>query len=77
MRTILTIDDGVLAAAKHIADRERKSVGEVLSSLVSQELKRASSPQSRSNGIPLLPGKKCDAPPVTLELIRQLRDERP
>ena len=36
MRTTLTIDDDVLAAAKHIAERERKSIGEVISALARQ-----------------------------------------
>ena len=49
MRRTLTIDDGVLAAAKHLAEREHKYVGEVLSALARQGLARASSPQSQRN----------------------------
>ena len=77
MRTTLAIDDDVLAAAKHLAEREHKSVGDVLSSLARQGLARARSPRSQRNGIPLLPGRKNKAPTVTLELVNQLRDERP
>ena len=77
MRTTLAIDDDVLAAAKHLAEREHKSVGDVLSSLARQGLARASAPRSQRNGIPLLPGRKNKAPTVTLELVNQLRDERP
>ena len=44
MRTTQAIDDDALAAAKHLAERERKSV--VLSSLARQGLERASPPRS-------------------------------
>ncbi len=76
MRTTLAIDDDVLAAAKHLAERERKSIGEVISALARQGLTRGSrnSRQVR-NGLPLLPtGKGGTA--VTLELVNQLRDEQ-
>jgi len=77
MRTTLAIDDDVLAAAKHLAQRESKSVGEVISSLARQGLSRSSrSVKAERNGIPLLPGRK-GARSVTLELVNQLRDELP
>ena len=77
MRTTLAIDDDVLAAAKHLAEREQKSVGEVLSSLARQGLSRsARGAQAERNGIPLLPIRK-GAPAVTLALVNQLRDEGP
>ena len=77
MRTTLTIDDDVLAAAKHFAAREKKSVGEIISALARQGLTRASSADRvERNGIPLLPARQ-DAVPVTLELVNQLRDEQP
>ena len=76
MRTTLAIDDDVLAAAKHLAERERRSVGEVISSLARQGLVRGSrTTKSERNGIPLLPNRKA-AVPVTLELVNQLRDEQ-
>ena len=77
MRTSLAIDYDVLAGAKHRAERENKTIGEVVSSLARQGLSRAgrSSPAER-NGIPLLPSRKS-ALPVTLELVNQLRDELP
>ncbi len=77
MRTTLTIDDDVLAAAKHLAEREHRTVGEVISSLARQALVpvgRAS--RNERNGIPLLPSQR-GASPVTLELVNQLRDEQP
>ncbi len=77
MRTTLAIDDDVLAAAKHLAEREHRTVGEVISALARQGLTRRSrSSRTERNGIPLLPSKK-GALPVTLELVNQLRDEQP
>ena len=76
MRTTLAIDDDVLAAAKHLAERERKSIGEVISALARQGLTRGTrnSGQVR-NGVPLLPTRKGGTT-VTLELVNQLRDEQ-
>lgn len=77
MRTTLAIDDDVLAAAKHLAERERRSLGEVVSALARQGLSRSTrSTKTERNGIPLLPSRKA-AVPVTLELVNQLRDEWP
>jgi hypothetical protein len=76
MRTTLSIDDDVLAAAKHLAEREQKTVGEVISALARQGLSRGSrSTRAERNGIPLLASRK-GALPVTLELVNQLRDEQ-
>lgn len=75
MRTTLAIDDDVLAAAKHLAARESKSIGEVISHLARQGLGAArSGEKSERNGIPLLPRGQTA---VTLELVNQLRDEAP
>ena len=77
MRTSLAIDDDVLAAAKHLAQREQRTVGEVISSLARQALARTGrGTRTERNGIPLLPSKRS-ASPVTLELVNQLRDEQP
>lgn len=77
MRTTLAIDDDVLAAAKHLAEREQRSLGEVISMLARQGLTRgARSGKSERNGIPLLPNRKASVP-VTLELVNMLRDEQP
>ena len=75
MRTTLAIDDDVLAAARHLAERERKSIGEVISALARQGLTRSTrnSRQVR-NGVLLLPARKGSAP-VTLELVNHLRYE--
>ncbi|MFG6428329.1 CopG family transcriptional regulator [Roseateles sp. LYH14W] len=77
MRTTLAIDDDVLAAAKHLAEREQRSIGEVISALARQGLSRSTrSNKTERNGIPLLASRK-GAVPVTLELVNQLRDEQP
>jgi hypothetical protein len=76
MRTTLTIDDDVLAAAKDLAERQRKSIGEVISALSRQALNPGSSSRRSRNGVPLLPVRR-DAPRVTLDLVNQLRDELP
>ncbi len=76
MRTTLTIDDDVLAAAKALADQQHKTTGEIISSLARQALQPA--PQSRRyrNGFLLLEVKP-GAVPVTQELVNELRDELP
>lgn len=77
MRTTLAIDDDVLAAARHLAEREGKSLGEVISALARHGLTRgARSARPVRNGVPLLPTRKGGVP-VTLELVNLLRDERP
>lgn len=75
MRTTLAIDDDILAAARHLAERQRTSLGEVISALARQGLHGTSrkAPAVR-NGVPLLPSRKGHAA-VTLELVNQLRDE--
>lgn len=77
MRTTLAIDDDVLAAAKHLAERDQKTVGEVISMLARQGLMRnVRATRAERNGIPLLPSRR-GATTVTPELVNQLRDELP
>ena len=77
MRTTLSIDDDVLAAAKGLAPAQRRSVGDVLSSLARQALRPNTAPSGNvRNGIPLLTPRNA-AKVVTPELINQLRDELP
>lgn len=76
MRTTLAIDDDVLAAAKEMAAIERKSIGEVISTLVRHALRPvegAAGKKSR-NGVPLLPTKP-NTSRVTSDLVHQLREE--
>ena len=74
MRTTLTIDDDVLVAAKGLADREHKTVGEIISNLARKGLQPRESSSKTRNGIPLLP-VRADAIPATLEVVNRLRDE--
>lgn len=76
MRTTLSIDDDVLMAAKTVAERERRTIGEVLSSLARKGLKRDASAGGVRNGVRLLP-TQASASPVTMELVNLLRDELP
>lgn len=77
MRTTLAIDDDILSAARHLAERERKTLGEVISALARQGLDRGErAGRAERNGIPLLPSRDAGVP-VTLELVNQLRDEQP
>ena len=77
MRTTLAIDDDGLAAARHLAARQRRTVGEVITSLARRGPSRdGRASRADRNGIPLLPSGK-GAQPVTLELVNQLRDEQP
>ena len=53
MRTTLSIDDDVLAAAKALAARQGKSMGEVISALARQALRPQTKARKLRNGIPL------------------------
>lgn len=75
MRTTLTIDDDVLLAAKAIAERRKRTIGEVISDLARKSLVKPE-PGATRNGIPLLP-RRSDASLVTLETVNKLRDELP
>jgi hypothetical protein len=74
MRTTLAIDDDVLAAAKGLAARQHKTLGEVISSLARKALQPKEPRGEVRNGVPLLP-LRDGASPVTLEQVNQLRDE--
>lgn len=82
MRTTLDVDDDVLASAKEIARRERKTAGRVLSELARQALTgsgRASISARSSRGAPAVMHGFEPFPRrgviVTNELIRKLRDD--
>ncbi len=74
MRTTLAIDDDVLAAARHIAERERRSIGDVVTDLARQSLTRRPRRSTMRNGIALLPTGR-GGKPVTLQMVNELRDE--
>lgn len=74
MRTTLAIDDDVLEAAKGLAARDRKTIGEIVSELARKGLTPTGQPRRYRNGIPLLP-ERPGAGVVTLEMVNRLRDE--
>jgi hypothetical protein len=76
MRTTFKIDDDVLAAAKGLAETQRRSLGEVISALARSALRSAPTRRRTRNGVPLLPGRKRMIP-VTSERVRQLCDQLP
>jgi hypothetical protein len=76
MRTTLTIDDDILLAARERADFERKTLGEVISSLARKGLCPTESTPVYRNGIRLLPVQPS-AGISTPELIKELMDELP
>lgn len=76
MRTTLSIDDDVLAAAKGLAAAQHRSIGEILSSLARQALRPNPPSGNTRNGVPLLT-PRAGATTVTPELVNQLRDELP
>lgn len=75
VRTTLTLDDDVLAAARALAARENRSLGEIVSDLARRSLMREA-PAKERNGIPLLPLRQPGVI-VTPELVNRLRDELP
>ncbi len=75
MRTTLAIDDDVLVVAKAMAEQQNRSVGDVISELARNSLRRPR-PAAKRNGIPLL-GVQPGAAPVTQEIVNRLRDDLP
>ena len=77
MRTTLSIDDDVLAAARAIAAAQRKSVGKVISALSRAALKPEHARNAAvRNGIRLLPVSTASEP-VMMQLVNRLRDDLP
>ena len=74
MRTTLSIGNDALAAAKGLASRQKKTLGEVVSELARQSLRPLSASAKSRGGVPLIP-MTTNAGPVTLEVVNALRDE--
>jgi hypothetical protein len=72
MRTTLDIDDGVLAAARAIAEAEHRSLGSVISELA----RRGLVPRQRDAGrkFPTF-DVPTHAPPITPDLVDRALDE--
>ena len=76
MRTTLQLDEDVLAAARALAERQGRSLGEVVSELARKGLAPVAKAPKFRTGIRLMP--VCpDARPMTLDEINALRDEAP
>ncbi|MBI5941144.1 MAG: CopG family transcriptional regulator [Caulobacterales bacterium] len=75
MRTTLTIDDDLLAAAKALAERREQTLGAVVSDLMRQALRPPEVVLETRNGIPLLPVRGNAV--VTPELVKALFEEEP
>lgn len=79
MRTTLTLDDDVLAAARVLARQRKQPIGSVISALAREALGSAQKAHnhriaSARNGLPLLPVQPQGAA-VDLELVNSLRDD--
>lgn len=72
MRTTLSLDEDILAAARAMAQRDRQSIGQVISTLARKGLERPRTEETRRNGFPILPRRGVV---VTTELVNALRDE--
>ena len=75
MRTTLSIDDDLLQAAKHMAEAQRKTLGEVVSDLVRKALAPVDAAPVYRNGILQLPHR--DGVVVTPELVKRLDEDLP
>ncbi len=76
MRTTLSLDDDILAAAKGLAATRRQTLGEVISALARQALLPTCETRSVRNGVPLL-AANANSQPVTAEFVSQLSNELP
>ena len=79
MRTTLTLDDDVLAAARVLARQRKQPIGSVISALAREALGSSQKANSQRiaaerNGLPLLPVQPQGAA-VDLELVNSLRDD--
>jgi hypothetical protein len=74
MRTTLVIDDDVLVAAKTPAKQRNQTLGQIVSELARNSLRRAAAVVER-NGVPLLPIRSNAI--VTGDIVNALRDESP
>ncbi|MGJ9414131.1 hypothetical protein ACHAAC_15620 [Aeromicrobium sp. CF4.19] len=74
MRTTITIDDDVLAAARQLASARQQSIGQVVSELARASLETTKSGSHR-NGVLLLP--RSDGVVSRPEDVEALLDELP
>jgi hypothetical protein len=75
MRTTLDIDIDVLQAAKELAGARGQTTGQVVSELARKGLVSPEPASRVRNGVPLLPRRRPGSPPLTMQLVNELRDE--
>ena len=75
MRTTLDIDDDVLQAAEEIAATQGSTAGKVLSELARKGLAPPKLKIRIRNGVPLLPPRAPGTPPLTMEMVDEMRDD--
>ncbi len=73
MRTTITIDDDILAAAKALARTRSVSVGAVISELARKGM-NSPARMIRKNGFPVF-SVPPTAHPITLEDVKKIKDE--
>jgi hypothetical protein len=76
MRTTLSIDDDVLANVRVLAQRDGRTLGEVVSDLVRKGMRKSPAFVEGPNGFLVL-AERPTSEPVTLELVNELRDLHP
>jgi hypothetical protein len=76
MRTTLNLDDDVLAIAKSLAARQKKPVGEVVSTIFRKGLAPSEPHRDTRNGITLFPVREGSGV-VTPEIIEELLYNEP
>lgn len=76
MRTTLTLDDALLAAAREVANQSGRSLGEVISEWARNGLQAATAPtrSKRRAGFPVF-AVPPEAPPITSQTVRQLLND--
>jgi hypothetical protein len=74
MRTTLSLDDDILAAAKVLAASENASIGAVISRLARRGL-APDRPRPRRGGFPVF-DLPTNSPVVTVESVRRALDEQ-
>ncbi len=75
MRTTLTIDDDILAAAKELAEQQGSSLGEVISGLSRRGLEVERVASRHAGRVPTFPARP-GAKPITMARVQQaLNDE--
>jgi hypothetical protein len=73
MRTTLTLDSALLAAARSVADRTDRSIGDVISEWARRGLEAAQGAH-RERGFPVF-SVSAGAPPISGETVRALLDD--